>query len=84
MLIGAGAPHSRSDVVSELGLQGTTEYALDALLAAPHQASRLGLPTSDAYICTSLSGSIFTILAVLSWICVGIHMYLALSSPICA
>jgi len=34
-----------------LGLQGTTEYALDALLAAPHQASRLGLPTSNAYIC---------------------------------
>jgi hypothetical protein len=30
---------------------GTTEYALDALLAAPHQASRLGLPTSNAYIC---------------------------------
>jgi len=30
---------------------GTTEYALDALLAAPHQASRLGLPTGDAYVC---------------------------------
>jgi threonine 3-dehydrogenase len=30
---------------------GTTEYALDALLAAPHQATRLGLPTSDAYVC---------------------------------
>ena len=30
---------------------GTTEYALDALLAAPHQESTLGLPTSDAYIC---------------------------------
>jgi len=30
---------------------GTTEYALDALLAAPHQASRLGLPTGEAYVC---------------------------------
>ena len=30
---------------------GTTEYALDALLAAPHQATRLGLPTGDAYVC---------------------------------
>ena len=30
---------------------GTTEYALDALLAAPHQATRLGLPTADAFIC---------------------------------
>jgi threonine 3-dehydrogenase len=30
---------------------GTTEYALDALLAAPHQQKTLGLPTSDAYIC---------------------------------
>jgi len=30
---------------------GTTEYALDALLAAPHQETRLGLPTGDAYVC---------------------------------
>jgi nucleoside-diphosphate-sugar epimerase len=30
---------------------GTTEYALDALLAAPHQATRLGLPTGDAFVC---------------------------------
>ncbi len=30
---------------------GTTEYALDALLTAPHQATRLGLPTSDAFVC---------------------------------
>jgi threonine 3-dehydrogenase len=30
---------------------GTTEYALDALLAAPHQATRLGLPTADAFVC---------------------------------
>jgi len=30
---------------------GTTEYALDALLAAPHQATRLGLPTTGAYVC---------------------------------
>ncbi|GMH49576.1 hypothetical protein TrVE_jg2005 [Triparma verrucosa] len=30
---------------------GTTEYALDALLCAPHQATRLGLPTGDAYVC---------------------------------
>ena len=30
---------------------GTTEYALDALLAAPHQATRLGLPTGEAYVC---------------------------------
>jgi hypothetical protein len=26
-------------------------YALDALLAAPHQATRLGLPTCDAFVC---------------------------------
>jgi hypothetical protein len=30
---------------------GTTEYALDALLAAPHQATRLGLPTGPAFVC---------------------------------
>ena len=30
---------------------GTTEYALDALLVAPHQQTKHGLPTSDAYIC---------------------------------
>lgn len=30
---------------------GTTEYALDALLAAPHQSTRLGLPTGGAYVC---------------------------------
>jgi hypothetical protein len=30
---------------------GTTEYALDALLAAPHQQTKHGLPTMDAYIC---------------------------------
>lgn len=30
---------------------GTTEFALDALLAAPHQATRLGLPTGDAFVC---------------------------------
>ena len=30
---------------------GTTEYALDALLAAPHQETKLGLPASSAYIC---------------------------------
>ncbi|GMH80896.1 hypothetical protein TL16_g08739 [Triparma laevis f. inornata] len=30
---------------------GTTEYALDALLCAPHQATKLGLPTGDAYVC---------------------------------
>jgi len=30
---------------------GTTEYALDALLVAPHQASKLGLPTMDAFVC---------------------------------
>ena len=28
---------------------GTTEYALDALLAAPHQASKLGLPVGEAF-----------------------------------
>ena len=33
---------------------------------------------------TSLSGSISTILTVLSWICVGIHMCKALPSPVCA
>jgi threonine 3-dehydrogenase len=30
---------------------GTTEYALDALLAALHQETRLGLPTGDAFVC---------------------------------
>ena len=30
---------------------GTTEYALDALLAAPHQETKLGLPASNAYLC---------------------------------
>mmetsp|Transcript_4090 Transcript_4090/g.12062 ORF Transcript_4090/g.12062 Transcript_4090/m.12062 type:complete len:490 (-) Transcript_4090:37-1506(-) len=30
---------------------GTTEYALDALLAAPHQASTLGLPVGEAFVC---------------------------------
>jgi len=30
---------------------GTTEYALDALLAAPHQQTKHALPTMDAYIC---------------------------------
>lgn len=30
---------------------GTTEYALDALLNAPHQATKLGLATSGPYIC---------------------------------
>jgi len=30
---------------------GTTEYSLDALLAAPHQVTRLGLPTGDAFVC---------------------------------
>lgn len=30
---------------------GTTEYALDALLAAPHQQTKHGLQTCDAYIC---------------------------------
>ena len=30
---------------------GTTEYALDALLTAPHQQTKHGLPPSGAYIC---------------------------------
>lgn len=30
---------------------GTTEYALDALLAAPHQATRHGLPIGASYVC---------------------------------
>jgi len=30
---------------------GTTEYALDALLAAPHQQTKHGLPVGGAYIC---------------------------------
>ena len=30
---------------------GTTEYALDAMLAAPHQSSRLGLPIGEAFVC---------------------------------
>ena len=34
--------------------------------------------------CTALSGPIFTILTVLSWICVGIHRCEAMPSPVCA
>eukprot|EP00937_MAST-01D_sp_MAST-1D-sp2_P007059 g7059.t1 len=30
---------------------GTTEYALDALLAAPHQSTRHNLPTSGPFVC---------------------------------
>jgi threonine 3-dehydrogenase len=30
---------------------GTTEYALDALLAAPHQETKRGLPPGPAYVC---------------------------------
>jgi len=30
---------------------GTTEYALDALLAAPHQQVKHGLPAGGAYVC---------------------------------
>ena len=30
---------------------GTTEYALDALLAAPHQQTKHNLPASSAYVC---------------------------------
>jgi len=30
---------------------GTTEYALDALLAAPHQETKHGLPAGGAYVC---------------------------------
>jgi len=30
---------------------GTTEYALDALLAAPHQQTKHGLPASGAFVC---------------------------------
>jgi len=30
---------------------GTTEYALDALLAAPHQSTRHGLPIGGSYVC---------------------------------
>ena len=33
---------------------------------------------------TSLSGSISTILTILSWICAGIYMCAALPSPVCA
>ena len=33
---------------------------------------------------TALSGPIFTLLTVLSWIYVGIHMCKALPSPVCA
>ena len=30
---------------------GTTEYALDALLSAPHQQTKHGLPAGGAYVC---------------------------------
>ena len=33
---------------------------------------------------TALSGSISTVLTVLSWICVGIHRCGVLPSPVCA
>tara|TARA_B110000208_G_scaffold79934_1_gene102161 strand:+ start:767 stop:1012 length:246 start_codon:yes stop_codon:yes gene_type:complete len=29
---------------------GTTEYALDALLSAPHQETKLGLAIGEAYV----------------------------------
>ena len=35
-------------------------------------------------MCTSLFGSISTILTILSWICAGVYMCGALPSPVCA
>ena len=39
---------------------------------------------AERMVSTALSGPIFTILTVLSWICVGIHMCGALPSPVLA
>ena len=41
-------------------------------------------PYQDPATGTSLSGSLSTILTVLSWICAGIYMCGALPSPVCA
>ena len=39
---------------------------------------------NNNFMGTALSGSIFTVLTGLSWICVGIHSRRALPSPVCA
>ena len=52
--------------------------ATDALPAANHAISM------DIGTGTALSGSISTVLTVLSWICVGTHSRRALPTPVCA
>ena len=70
--------------------QATTFKQKDALHERLLDETRGDLEESQALnsrmraACTSLSGSISTILTVLSWICVGIHMCGALPSPVCA
>ena len=44
----------------------------------------VGNTSSDELTGTALSGSISTVLTVLSWICAGIYMCGALPSPVCA
>ena len=48
------------------------------------QSQRCGGRRGSSRTGTSLSGSISTILTVLSWICAGVYMCGALPSPVCA
>lgn len=58
---------------------GTTEYALDALLAAPHQQTKHNLPTSNAYVCPvdpdvrmpMVSSEAHTVHALIPGMCIG-------------
>ena len=45
------AAASRTAISRLVWRGGAVAPALDALLAAPHQATRLGLPTGAAYVC---------------------------------
>ena len=56
-------------------------FTLDGERLRPVKAERID---AEHYEGTALSGSISTILTVLSWICVGIHRCGVLSSPVCA
>ena len=68
----------------------TSDGRCRGLAACPYEfnCTARGCSTYDAgaksYTHTALSGPIFTILTVLSWICVGIHMCGALPCPVCA
>ena len=73
-----GARRSRSIYEGWLPAAGPSWYP-----AAPGPSPGVDY-VSGAADCTSLSGSISTILTVLNWICAGIYMCGALSSPVCA